>query len=107
MKEVHIFAVKVILWLYVWYWRYTHGLTVIYCEFIIIRGIPIFVYFVDSIKPAIQRIFVSIYACTHYSRGSTNLHIYEYRICTQTTKNGIHEIKLLNSSTFENAAYLL
>jgi hypothetical protein len=62
-----------------------------YCEIIIISSIPIFDY--QSMQLTIQRIFVIIYAYTHYNRLSTNLLIHKYRICSQTTKIGIHEIK--------------
>jgi len=42
--------------------RYGNIQILIYCEVIIIHGIPIFVYFVDSIKPRYDNIQFPIYS---------------------------------------------
>ena len=75
-------------------------LTYVNCQYNIILGIPIFVDFMDSIKPRTQdvkksikptklrvkQICVTIYICMKYSKGSINLCIHENTIIPQTTK---------------------
>jgi hypothetical protein len=61
-----------------------------YCEFIIIRGIPIFV---DIIIPRNCEFneYLSPCVCTDYGRGDMKLRIVENTILPQMTKIGIHE----------------
>ena len=49
--------------------RYCNIQILIYCEVIIIHGFPIFVYFVDSIKPRYDNIQFPIYSEVIIIRG--------------------------------------
>ena len=63
-----------------------NGLTRInYSEFVLIRGVPMFVYFVDTVVSHHE------YICTSHIMGSRNLNF------PQITKIGNHEFKWLYS----------
>jgi hypothetical protein len=71
-----------------------------YSKFIIFLGIPIFVNFVDNVKPQNSiTICHHIYIYTDYSRGSTNLHNFENSFCPRTTKICIHKFKWIHNTT--------
>ena len=51
---------------------------------------------VSNYEIKIPRIFVTLYECTECSRVSTNLHVHENKIVTQTRKIEIYEFKWLH-----------
>jgi hypothetical protein len=85
-------------WQEFWCWK----TSLYYSKFIIFLGIPIFMNFVNNVKPQnsitiCHHIYIYIY--TDYSRGSTNLHNIENSFCPQTTKICIHKFKWIHNTT--------